>query len=228
MKTYLIIGGASGIGESLALQLKKEGHTVHTTSRKDDESTHHHVLDILDDEPNFPDVGEQLDGLVYCPGSINLKPIKSLAVKHFQADWDINVLGAVKSIKHYQEALQAGDQSSIVMFSTIAAQTGMSYHASVAASKGAVEGLARSLAAEFAPQIRVNVVAPSLTDTPLAKRLLRTDTQREASADRHPLKRIGEPKDIASAAAFLLSDQSSWMTGQIIGVDGGLSAIKSI
>ncbi len=228
MKTYLLIGGKSGIGAALAEQLKSQGHIVHTTSREGAETSTHHLLDVLDDDPTFPELNSPIDGLVYCPGSINLKPIKSLKPKHFREDFELNVIGFIKTLHAYREALIEAKSASVVLFSTVAVQTGMSYHASVAASKGAIEGLARSLAAEFAPKIRVNVVAPSLTDTPLAKRLLRTDAQREASAERHPLKQIGEAKNVADAAAFLLSDQSLWMTGQVIGVDGGMSAIKSI
>jgi NAD(P)-dependent dehydrogenase (short-subunit alcohol dehydrogenase family) len=148
-----------------------------------------------------------------------------LKVKDFEKDMQINVYGAIKTIKALLPKLNKND-SSIVMFSTVAVQQGMPFHASVAAAKGAVEGLTRSLAAEFAPGIRVNCIAPSLTDTPMAARLLGNDARREASEQRHPLKRIGSPADIAGMATVLLSPESSWMSGQIIGIDGGMSALR--
>ena len=135
-------------------------------------------------------------------------------------------MGAIAVIQKLLPNLKQAETSSIVLFSTVAVQTGMGFHASIAASKGAIEGLARSLASEFAPKIRVNCIAPSLTDTPLAERLLNSPEKREASAARHPLKAIGAPADIASAAAFLLSDQASWMTGQILHIDGGMSSVR--
>jgi 3-oxoacyl-[acyl-carrier protein] reductase len=168
-----------------------------------------------------------LHGLVYCPGSINLKPIQSLTEKDFLADYQINLIGAFKVIKASLKSLRASSDASVVLFSTVAAGTGMGFHASIAAAKGAVEGFARSVAAELAPKnIRVNVIAPSLTDTPMAAQLLSSDEKREASAKRHPLGKIGSAKQIAGLAGFLLTTNASWMTGQVIGIDGGLSKIK--
>jgi NAD(P)-dependent dehydrogenase (short-subunit alcohol dehydrogenase family) len=168
-----------------------------------------------------------LDGVAYCPGSINLKPFRSLKSDAFLDDFQINVLGAVKVLQASQKALQkAAEPSSVVLFSTVAVAQGMPYHASVAAAKGAVEGLTKSLAAEWAPSTRVNCIAPSLTDTPMAARLLNSDEKKSAAAARHPLRKIGKAEDIAALASFLLSSQSSWMTGQVIGLDGGLSSLR--
>ncbi|MEM9025142.1 MAG: SDR family oxidoreductase, partial [Bacteroidota bacterium] len=185
-----------------------------------------HLVDVLNDP--LPDLDVPLSGLVYCPGSINLKPFRGLSEEAFLEDWKINVLGAVRCLHHYEAALKASGHASVVLFSTVAVQTGMPFHASVAAAKGAVEGLTRSLAAEWAPTIRVNAIAPSVTDTPLAARLLRNERQMEAARERHPLKRYGAPEDIAGATAFLLSQEARWITGQVMAVDGGLGAIKLI
>ena len=169
---------------------------------------------------------EQLDGLIYCPGSINLLPFKRIKPAAFMADYELQVLGAIKAIQQVLPALKKVPQASIVLFSTVAVQSGFNFHAQVAVSKGAIEGLTKALAAELAPNVRVNAIAPSLTDTPLAAKLLNTDQKKEANAQRHPLKRIGSAEDIANTAAFLLSEKASWITGQIMHVDGGMSAIK--
>jgi NAD(P)-dependent dehydrogenase (short-subunit alcohol dehydrogenase family) len=163
---------------------------------------------------------------VYCPGSINLKPFRSLKPDDFKKDLEVNVMGAVRVLQQYQSGLQKSAGSGVVLFSTVAVQTGMPYHASVAVAKGAVEGLVRSLAAEWAPVVRVNCIAPSLTDTPLAARLLDSDVKRQSSADRHPLKRVGDSEHIAALACFLLSDEAGFITGQVIKADGGISSIK--
>lgn len=176
----------------------------------------------------LPQISEPLNGIVYCPGTINLKPLKSLKLEDFQNDFEVNLLGAVKVINKYFNNLKEAGKSSIVLFSTVAVQTGMPYHASIASAKGAVEGLTRSLAAEFAPNIRVNCIAPSITNTPLAEKLLNNETKVKSSEDRHPLKRIGDAKEIAEAVAFLISDSASFITGQIIKIDGGISSIKTI
>eukprot|EP01093_Parvamoeba_rugata_P002745 TRINITY_DN1341_c0_g4_i1.p1 TRINITY_DN1341_c0_g4~~TRINITY_DN1341_c0_g4_i1.p1 ORF type:complete len:183 (+),score=36.06 TRINITY_DN1341_c0_g4_i1:195-743(+) len=175
------------------------------------------VLDISE-------LPETLDGFVYCPGSINLKPFKMMSLETIKEDMQLNFFAMVNVIKEIISKMNEG--SSMVFFSTVAVGTGMPFHTSVAAAKGAIEGFAKSLAAEYAPRVRVNVVAPSLVDTPLAKRLLNNDNKRELMSDRHPLKRVGNAEDIANTAVFLLSDKSSWMTGQIIGVDGGLSTLN--
>ena len=232
-RNYLIIGGTSGIGKALVNKLlENTDHRVTVLSRNADSSADRDRLrhvrgDATSNELPADALPDILHGLAYCPGSINLKPFRSLGIDQFQEDFDINVLGAVRVLQATHKALRKSRTGSVVFFSTVAVQTGMPYHASVAAAKGAVEGLTRSLAAEFAPHIRFNCLAPSLTDTPLAERLLATDDKREASAKRHPLQRVGRPEDIAELAAYLLSDKSSWITGQVIGIDGGLGSLKT-
>jgi NAD(P)-dependent dehydrogenase (short-subunit alcohol dehydrogenase family) len=165
--------------------------------------------------------------LVYCPGTINLKPFRSLKQEDFQQDLNTNVLGAIQVIQHFLPNLLASPAATVVLFSTVAVQVGMPYHASIAVSKGAIEGLTRSLAAEYASKIRFNCIAPSLTDTPLAGRLLSSPEKKVANGERHPMKRVGEASDLAEMAAFLLSYKSSWITGQIMHVDGGMSNLKT-
>jgi NAD(P)-dependent dehydrogenase (short-subunit alcohol dehydrogenase family) len=183
-------------------------------------------LNVLEDELDLSFVPDELHGLAYCPGSINLKPFHRIKPAEFIDDLKLQTIGAIKVIQAVLPNLKAGF-GSIVLFSTVAVQQGFNFHAQVAVSKGAIEGLARSLSAEFAPTIRVNCIAPSLTDTPLAQRLLNTDQKRDANAERHPLKRIGTSVDIANAASYLLAEESAWVTGQIIKVDGGMSSIKA-
>jgi NAD(P)-dependent dehydrogenase (short-subunit alcohol dehydrogenase family) len=225
-KNYLIIGGSSGIGKELATQLAVNNHVI-VLSRHCRElsgiSIQFHPVDSTDDNPAFPVLDMPLDGLVYAPGNIRLKPFRSLKPDEFMEDWKLNFLGAVKSIQKYLPNLQQADQSSIVLFSTVAVQIGMPYHASIASAKGALEGLTRSLAAEFAPRIRVNAIAPSLTETPLASGLLNNETKVKASIDRHPLKRIGKASEVAALAHFLLSEQAGFITGQVMGIDGGMN-----
>jgi NAD(P)-dependent dehydrogenase (short-subunit alcohol dehydrogenase family) len=231
MATYLIAGGSSGIGNSLTEMLAGEGHTVYATyNRNRKESTG--SIQYLNwdaqatDQPELI-LPETLDGLAYCPGSINLKPFSRIKPEEFLADFNLQVVGAVKLIQQVLPLLRKSANPSVVLFSTVAVQKGLPFHSQVSASKGAIEGLTRALAAEFAPSIRVNCVAPSLTDTPLAASLLNTEQKKEANAQRHPLKRVGTARDIAEMAAFLLSAKSSWMTGQIIGVDGGMGSLGS-
>lgn len=229
MSNYLIIGASSGIGKALAEQLAAAGHEVFGTYYSHKMASvpniHYQYLDVTADIDLFflPD---QLDGIVYCPGSINLMPFKRIKPEAFQADFNLQVLGAIKVIQAALPALKKSDNASIVLFSTVAVQSGFNFHTQVSVSKGAIEGLTKALSAELAPSIRVNAIAPSLTDTPLAAKLLNSDAKREANAHRHPLKRIGTAEDIAQTAAFLLDQKSSWITGQIIHVDGGMSAIK--
>lgn len=231
-KTYLIVGGSSGIGFELTKRLAGKGNTVFVYSRSGEslhgiENVVFRPLDITDEMIELSGLPDVIDGLVYCPGTINLKPFRRLDERDFLEDFKVNVTGAVKVIQKAYAALRKSDQASIVMFSTVAVTVGMNFHSSIAASKGAVEGLVRSLAAEFAPKIRVNSIAPSLTDTPLAATLLSTEAKQTSSAEMHPLKRFGKPEDLANAALFLLSQESSWITGQILHVDGGLSVIRS-
>jgi 3-oxoacyl-[acyl-carrier protein] reductase len=225
MKNILIVGGSHGIGAGILEDQRKNHHCINMsrTLPANTEGISNFSLDVLKDE--LPEL-DSLDGLVYCPGSINLRPFTSLTETDFRADFEINVMGAVKVLKTYLPLLKKSPHASVVLFSTVAAQTGMSFHASVAASKGAIESMTRALAAELAPAIRINCVAPSLTDTPLAERLLKSDKQKESAALRHPLKRYGQIADLAAAVDFLLHENSSWITGQILKVDGGLSAIN--
>lgn len=233
-KNILVVGGSSGIGLKLVNMLSTLGAQVYNASRTKSEDWPdgliHLPVDVL---TNLDLIAEQLPdnlhGLVYAVGSINLKPFSRYTEDDFIHDYRLNVTGAARSIQLAYRSLKNSGVASIVLISSVAAKTGMPYHASIAAAKGGVESLALSLAAEFASQnIRVNVVAPSLTDTSLAGNLLNTPEKREASAKRHPLGRIGKPEDIASAISFLLSDESGWISGQVLGIDGGMGNLKTL
>lgn len=227
-KNILIVGGTSGIGKNLVDSLDWNTWNIYSASRNGDSlagsEITHIPLDVTQPLPALDALPETLHGFVYCPGSINLRPVKMLKEEAFRKDMELNFFGLVRVFKAIFPKLQEG--SSLVFFSTIAVGTGMPFHSSIASAKGAIEGFARSLAAEFAPKFRVNVIAPSLVDTPLATRLLNNEQKREKMAERHPLKRTGKAEDISQMAAFLLSEQSSWITGQVLGVDGGLSTLN--
>jgi NAD(P)-dependent dehydrogenase (short-subunit alcohol dehydrogenase family) len=227
MKTTLIVGASSGIGYALAQNLINNNQSVISLSRNkpDLENIEHYSYDVLSNE-QLPQISQQIDGIVYCPGSINLKPFRTLKHQDFITELELNVLGAIKILQAYSSNLVQSKNASVVFFSTVAVQAGMPFHSSVAVSKGALEGLTRALAAEFAPKIRVNCIAPSLTQTPLAGKLINTPEKLEAGANRHPLKRIGTASDIANAAEFLLSEKAGWVTGQVIHIDGGMSTLK--
>ena len=230
-KNILIIGGSSGIGLELIKLIGGENNVFsacRTNERLTGLNVTHIPFDVLTDTLDLSVLPESLDGFVYCPGSINLRPFKGLKPETFLNDFSINVMGAVKTLQSVLSKLQSGGvTASVVFYSTVAVQTGMAYHASVAAAKGALEGLARSLAAELAPKVRINVIAPSITDTPLADKFLNNDTKKENAAGRHPLQRFGSAEEMAEATAFLLSNKSSWMTAQVLHIDGGIGDIKS-
>jgi NAD(P)-dependent dehydrogenase (short-subunit alcohol dehydrogenase family) len=229
MKQYLVIGGSSGIGKSLVEKLGEQ-HQVYATYHNHEQPSQGNIryyhLNSLDEQADWSFLPETLDGLVYCPGSIVLKPAARITETELLDHFKLNVSGALRCIQKCLPLLKKSTNPSILLFSTVAVQTGMPFHSIVSACKGAVEGLCRSLAAELAPTIRVNCIAPSLTDTPLASSLLSSEEKKLAAATRHPLKRIGTPNDMASLAAFLLSDDAQWISGQILHVDGGMSNLR--
>jgi NAD(P)-dependent dehydrogenase (short-subunit alcohol dehydrogenase family) len=223
MKTFLFIGANSDVAIETKKQLEVQGNSVVGVSRQPIDT----FPDVLIGNPvsnELPEIDGNIDGLVYFPGNITLKPFRSLKQADFQNEIEINVLGAINAIQKYSPKLTEG--ASIVLFSTVAVQVGMPFHTAVSVAKGAVEGLTRALAAEFAPKIRVNCIAPSLTNTKMAEKFLSTSEKVEAAGQRHPLKKVGQPEDLANAVIFLLNDSSRWMTGQIIHIDGGMSTLK--
>lgn len=226
MKTIVVIGGSKGIGNAIVEKLI-ETHKIVNISRTKPEKSHtnltHYSCDILKDE--LPEI-DVVDGLIYCPGSINLKPISRLSLNEFREDFEINVLGAVKAIQTYLNALKKGNNPSVLLFSTVASKLGMPYHASIATAKSGVEGLVKSLGAELAPTIRVNAIAPTVTNTELASKLLRNDKMIEAIAERHPLKKFLNPKEVAEMAVFLLSNNALSISGQIFQMDCGIVSFK--
>ncbi len=226
MKTIVLIGGSKGIGKAILNSLL-ETHYIINISRSAPESKHqnltHYFCDVLIDE--LPEV-DTLDSLIYCPGSINLKPISRLSLADFREDFEINVIGAVKAIQKYLPKLKSGQQPSVLLFSTVAAKLGMPYHASIATAKSGVEGLVKSLAAELSPTIRVNAIAPTVTDTDLAAKLLRNEKMIENIKERHPLKKFLNPEEVAEMASFLISDKASSLTGQIFEMDCGIVSVK--
>jgi 3-oxoacyl-[acyl-carrier protein] reductase len=228
MKNILLIGGSYGIGLEIAKILEGKNNVVvasRTPIHLDSENITYIPFDADSDTLESVTLPSPIDGLIYCPGSINLSPFKGLKIETFEDDLKINFINMVKVVQGILPQLLASEQSSIVLFSSVAVATGMPFHTSVSASKGAIEGFAKALAAEFAPKIRVNVIAPSLTNTPLADKFLNNESKQLKSAERHPLKRFGEPQDIAEMASFLISDKSSWISGQVFHVDGGMSTL---
>ena len=226
MRKIVIVGGSKGIGEAIVASLVNDNIVVNI-SRSAPLQPHanltHYNCDILTDE--LPDL-EEVDTLIYCPGSINLKPISRLKLSDFRDDFEINVIGAVKTIQKYLPKLKNGTHPSILLFSTVAAKLGMPYHASVAAAKSAVEGLAKSLGAELAPTIRVNAIAPTVTETDLASKLLRNEKMIENITERHPLKKFLKPNEVADLATFLVSEKANSISGQIFELDCGIVSFK--
>ena len=232
MSTYLVAGGSRGIGLELVRMLAPSASRIDVWSRSADDlraegPVRHISCDVTGSDP-LPDPPDSIAGAVYCPGTVNLKSFRALSEDDFRRDWEVNLLGAVRFLKACQTKLKGsdGNPASVVLFSTVAVGQGMPMHSSVAAAKGAVEGLVRSLAAEWAPKVRVNAIAPALIDTPLVERMLATPEKREAMAARYPLKRVGTATDAAALARFLLSADSGWITGQVLGLDGGMSTVR--
>ena len=229
MKNYLVIGGSSGIGKEISEILSKENMVV-STSRNYlngmNENIRHIKYNVLEDELDPELLPDQIDGFVYCPGTINLRPFRSLKLETFRSDLELNLIGAIKTLQIILPKLQKSPSSSIIFFSTVAVKTGMPFHSSVSSSKSALEGLTKSLAAEFAPKIRVNCIAPSIVNTPLANKFLNTEDKIEKAAARHPLNKIGTAKEIAQLTKYLLDEKSKWITGQVINIDGGISTLK--
>ena len=217
----LLIGSSSDIAKYLVQNTTADIQFIELTSNPTLPTQH--AIDIQD-ESTFTDIDGEINGLVYFPGSINLRPFSGLKLNDFENDYSINVLGLIKVLKYYHR--QFAQDSSVVFISSVAATVGMPYHASISLCKAAIEGLSRSLAAEWSPKVRVNCIAPSVVETKLSSRLFRTEAQVEQMTARHPLQKVGQPKNISDAIAFLLSDKSSWMTGQTLHVDGGLSSLK--
>jgi NAD(P)-dependent dehydrogenase (short-subunit alcohol dehydrogenase family) len=226
MKTIVIIGGSRGIGNAI-LKLMLYQHNVINISRTNPDIVHqnltHYSCDILHDE--LPELNS-VDSLIYCPGSINLKPISRLDLNEFRDDFEINVIGAIISIKKYLGLIKKGKNPAMLFFSTVASNIGMPYHSSIATSKSGVEGLVKSLAAELAPTIRINAIAPTVTDTDLASRLLRNERMRKNIEERHPLNKILDPLEVAKMAEFLISENANSVTGQIFNLDCGITSIK--
>lgn len=231
---FVVVGGSKGIGLGIVEQLTSEGHNVFVFSRTagdlaDRTNVTHVTWDASSEDFPADQLPSEVHGLAYCPGSLNLRSFKSLKPEVFRDDFEINVIGAIKAIQAIQAAMggmKAAGGSSIVLFSTVAVGQGMFAHASIAASKGAIEGLVRTLAAELSPAIRVNAVAPALTDTPLTERFFSTEDKAKSVAEKYPLGRAGTVEDMSATACFLLSGKSGWITGQVIGVDGGMSTLR--
>jgi 3-oxoacyl-[acyl-carrier protein] reductase len=227
MKNILIIGGSKGIGFEILKQQLSKNNTVYNISRNAPEvsnaNLNHFEINILQD--NLPEI-ENIDTLIYCPGSINLKPISSLSIDDFRNDFEINVIGAVKAIQKYLPVLKKGSAPSILLFSTVAVKLGMPFHASIATAKAGIEGLVKSLGAELAPTVRVNAIAPTITDTTLAANILRNDRMKENMMDRHPLKNYLQANEVAEMANFLISENAKSISGQIFQMDYGLVSFK--
>jgi NAD(P)-dependent dehydrogenase (short-subunit alcohol dehydrogenase family) len=226
MSTYLLAGSTSAMAQATASNLIAQGHRVIGLSRSEmpGYSEFHTIASY--GFGSYPVLSEPIDGLVYFPGTINLKPFHRYTPTEFSNDMEINTLGAAACIQAYLGNLKQSSQASVVLFSTVAVQAGMPFHASIAMAKGALEALVRSLAAEYAPQIRFNCIAPSLTQTPLGEKFLNTPEKMEGAQKRNPLKKVGSPQELSEAIEFLLTPKSSWITGQVLAVDGGMGSLR--
>ena len=226
MNKIIIVGGSRGIGKQIINELVDDNMIINL-SRNKPELTHtnltHHNIDILNSD--LPDL-EDVSSLIYCPGSINLKPISRISLDEFREDFEINVIGAIKAIQKYLPCLKKSNHASILLFSTVATKLGMPYHSSVAASKSAIDGLVKTLGAELAPKIRVNAIAPTITKTDLASKLLRNEKVIENMIERHPLKKILMPEEVSKMAKFLVSKDASSISGQIFNLDAGIVSFK--
>jgi 3-oxoacyl-[acyl-carrier protein] reductase len=227
MKNIVIIGGSKGIGFEILKQQLANNNQVFNISRNAPEISNpnlkHFEINVLTDI--LPEI-ENIDTLIYCPGSINLKPIGSLSIDDFRNDFEINVIGAVKAIQKYLPVLKKGNNPSIVLFSTVAVKLGMPFHASIATAKAGIEGLVKSLGAELASVVRVNAIAPTITETTLAANILRNDRMKENMVERHPMKNYLKPDEVANMANFLISENAKSISGQIFEMDYGLVTFK--
>ena len=231
MKNYIVVGGSKGIGLGITQALSERGHQVLVLSRTAEQlaglpGVTHRAFDVTTDEIDKGELPESIDGVAYCPGSINLRSFRSLKPEIYREDFELNVVGAIKVLQAALPGLKKNGASSVVLYSTVAVAIGMHAHASIATSKGAIEGLTRTLAAELSPQTRVNCIAPALTDTPMTEKFFADPEKAQAMAEMYPLNRTGRVADIAAASLFLLDGESTWITGQVIGIDGGMAGVR--
>ena len=227
MKNIVIIGGTKGIGKAIVSEVVDNNNVVclsrNQTDFSHDNYTFHNFDALVDDYPDF----ESVDCLIYCPGSINLKPISTLSLDDFRNDFELNVIGAVRAIKKYLNLLKKSGSASILLFSTVATKLGMPYHASVSVAKSGIDGLVKTLGSELAPKVRINAIAPTITNTELASKILRNDKVIENMVERHPLKKILSSNEVANMASFLISEDASSISGQIFNMDAGIVSFKS-
>ena len=227
MKNIVIIGGTKGIGKAIVSEVVDSNNVFclsrNKTDFNHDNYTFHNFDALVDDYPDF----DSVDCLIYCPGSINLKPISTLSLEDFRNDFELNVIGAVRAIKKYLNLLKKSESASILLFSTVATKLGMPYHASVSVAKSGIDGLVKTLGSELAPKVRINAIAPTITNTELASKILRNDKVIENMVERHPLKKILSSNEVAKMASFLISEDASSISGQIFNMDAGIVSFKS-